>query len=259
MTKYVRNGLKVKDTILHLFKEKFNKDFYEYVSFCLENKYDVIDDTYCELHHILPKSKFPEFKKSEWNIVRLKYNDHVNAHLILAEIHPIKAFTRPLEFLTNINDEIREKLPLLQEIGINEWKNSERYTKFVEKCSIRNIERYKDDAEREKLSNSCKRSWENKPHEEKQKHIDERSIYNKSEIARKKNSEGVRRAYADGTLSKKLSEISKGKVWWNDGSTETKSFESPGENWNRGRITKFTKEQIDKRNKTLKEKKLNEN
>lgn len=295
----------MKDTILHLFKEKFNKDFYEYVSFCLENKYDVIDETYCELHHILPKSKFPEYINSEWNIVRLKYENHIIAHVKLAEIYPIRAFTEPLKFM--LLD--KEKYNILKIEGIKIWKDSIEYKIWRDKHeilwdsqkvggdryqhmlnmnhkshndelsikkrregnknswtderkkqkSLYNIEKYKNEDERIKLSESCKKAWNEKTYEEKQKHIDERSVYNKSDVGRKKNSEGVRRAYADGTLSKKLSEISKGKVWWNDGSSETKSAESPGENWSRGRITKFKKEQVEKRNKTLKEKNRNAN
>lgn len=86
--------------IIQLLNEKFNKDFSEYVNYCLDNVYLINDDIYCEYHHILPRSKFPEYKNETWNIIRLKYEDHTQAHFKLAEIHPIKSFTRPLEFLT---------------------------------------------------------------------------------------------------------------------------------------------------------------
>jgi hypothetical protein len=34
----------------------------------------------------------------------------------------------------------------------------------------------------------------------------------------------------------KLSEIRKGKKWWNNGIEETQAYDSPGESWNRGRL-----------------------
>lgn len=39
-----------------------------------------------ENHHILPKSMWPEFIDSKWNLVRLSYQDHYNAHEMLAKI-----------------------------------------------------------------------------------------------------------------------------------------------------------------------------
>lgn len=150
-------------------------------------------------------------------------------------------------------------MPILQSKGIEEWKCSEKYNIFVEKCSIRNTAKYKDENEREKLRVKCTLAWQNKSLVEKQKHIDERSNYNKSEEGRRKNSEGLKRAHEDGTLRKKLSEIQKGKKWWTDGVNEIKAFEKPSENWRNGRCVKFGKEQIEKRNKTLMEKNNNEN
>lgn len=249
----------MRESIIKNINNKFKKDFTKYVDFCINNKYEVEDEIYCEIHHILPRSKFPEFKNEKWNLVRLKYADHTKAHLILAEIHPIKSFIKPLTFLANIDEEIREKIPMLQAQGIDEWRKTDKYKKFVENCSKRGKNKFKDQNERDKLSEKCKSTWNKKSEEEKQKHIAERSAYNKSDAGRKKNSEGVRRAYADGTLGRKLSEISKGKVWWNNGSNETKSFDQPDVDWVRGRITKFTEEQVKKRNKTLEEKKRNAN
>ena len=40
---------------------------------------------YCENHHILPKSIFPEFAKHRENIVRLPITNHFLAHEILAK------------------------------------------------------------------------------------------------------------------------------------------------------------------------------
>jgi hypothetical protein len=44
------------------------------------------DGKYTEKHHILPKSLFPDYIKSPWNLVRLDYRAHFIAHLLLPRI-----------------------------------------------------------------------------------------------------------------------------------------------------------------------------
>ena len=41
---------------------------------------------YCEHHHILPKSVFPEYSKEKENLVKIPVLDHFRAHEILASI-----------------------------------------------------------------------------------------------------------------------------------------------------------------------------
>lgn len=41
------------------------------------------EETYCENHHILPKSIWPEYDRRVWNKVRLTYKDHFRVHEIL--------------------------------------------------------------------------------------------------------------------------------------------------------------------------------
>lgn len=43
-------------------------------------------DTIGERHHILPKSIFPEYAKSDWNLVMLTVDRHFKAHTLLPEI-----------------------------------------------------------------------------------------------------------------------------------------------------------------------------
>lgn len=291
--------------IIQILNDKFNRDFSEYVNYCLDNIYKINDDIYCEYHHILPRSKFPKYKNESWNIIKLKYSDHINAHVLLADILPIRSFTDPLKFMLIDKEKYNELI--IQ--GMNLWKNTESYKIWREKhqkiwnsqkidgerynhmlamsykshndtTSIKNrrngninswteerknkkseynINKYKDFNERNKLKIKCKESWDNKSQEEKDKHIMERTLYNKSDEGRRKNSEGLKRAHEDGTLRKKLGEIQKGKKWWTDGVNEIKAFEKPSENWRNGRCIKFGKEQIEKRNKTLMEKNNNEN
>lgn len=42
---------------------------------------------YSEIHHILPKSMYPEYKSTKENLVRMLYKDHIKAHKLLHEIY----------------------------------------------------------------------------------------------------------------------------------------------------------------------------
>ncbi|AUR97894.1 hypothetical protein NVP1244A_192 [Vibrio phage 1.244.A._10N.261.54.C3] len=79
------------ENIIQLFTEKFGdvdlEKLNKYVKFCQENVYDGCDE-YSEEHHILLKRHFPEYKTDAWNIVRLKYDDHVEAHRLLYMVLP---------------------------------------------------------------------------------------------------------------------------------------------------------------------------
>lgn len=43
---------------------------------------------YCEVHHVLPSSMFPEHSSDKWNLVRLTGRRHYVAHLILSSAFP---------------------------------------------------------------------------------------------------------------------------------------------------------------------------
>ena len=86
----------------------------------LDKYFDLIlsnDDSisYRENHHILPKCKFPEFINSDWNLVSLRYEDHVSAHKLLAIAYPINAFINPLRFMKS--DITSEEYKKLRQLG----------------------------------------------------------------------------------------------------------------------------------------------
>lgn len=284
--------------IKNIFECKFEENITEYLEFCFNNKYDGTE--YSEVHHILPRSKFPEYEFSEWNLVRLEYKDHIKAHILLAEIVPINAFIKPIRFMVE-NVELINKLKVK---GMAKWKKSVGYQTWRDKHkdvwdsqkvggtrhhhmfymssithtnpliitkrkenlvkswtqekrdakSLYNIEKYKDESEREKLSIACKSAWENKSEDERNDFIKKRSDFNKSDEGRKKNSDGVRRAYAETDLSERLSAMRRGKYWWNKDGKEIKSAECPAEGWVRGRAFKYDKSMVEKRNATIKAK-----
>lgn len=71
-----------------------------YLNFLLDYKLIFNDsDDYTENHHILPRSVFPEFINEEWNIIKLKYEDHKLAHLWLFKAINIRTYQRPLNWM----------------------------------------------------------------------------------------------------------------------------------------------------------------
>lgn len=56
-------------------------------------------DGYCESHHILPRSMYPEYAKSSWNLVRLNYKNHVYAHELLAKFFNNSKMKRAYSFI----------------------------------------------------------------------------------------------------------------------------------------------------------------
>lgn len=62
--------------------------------------YDVKESVgYCENHHILPISTFPEYEKEKWNIIKLGYEDHKLAHLLIFKAINIRKYQRPLNWM----------------------------------------------------------------------------------------------------------------------------------------------------------------
>lgn len=64
---------------------------------------------YCEMHHILPKSMFPEYRSCKWNLVRLDFEQHKKAHELLLHIFNNGEMKRAYLFInrSNLNDRIR--------------------------------------------------------------------------------------------------------------------------------------------------------
>ena len=118
---------------LKILNDKYGSSicFEEYVKFCLDNKYD--GEEYSELHHILPRSQFPEFEKSEWNIIRLQYLNHITAHEILANTLPIRSFIEPLKFMLQYDDKSKEFLSKLRKKEWELFKKSNQYNIWLEK------------------------------------------------------------------------------------------------------------------------------
>ena len=283
-----------------ILNEKHEADFSVYVDFCINNAYDGTD--YSELHHILPRSQFPEYINDSWNIVRLKYENHILAHEILASIMPIGSYIHPLKFMLQYN----KSSELISELRKKSWarfKTTESYsiwnykrTEFCKEAYAKNgkyhhhmvtmaklankeenksqksenIKKYWTEEKRNKkslqmiklyldnpelknvLSKKSKDYWDSdRSKESKEKIISN----NKKEENKKKNSVGLKAAWADPEKRNNFLKNRIGKVWWTNGITSIKSESCPGDDWTRGRSFKFTKEMSDKREATKARKK----
>ena len=78
------------NNLIELLKTKFDDVaiITQYINYINENKLPndaERSDTYYEIHHILPRSLFPEYEYEPTNLVKLKLYDHFVAHYIIAK------------------------------------------------------------------------------------------------------------------------------------------------------------------------------
>lgn len=95
---------------------------------------------YTEGHHLLPKSKFPEYIDTEENIFVLEYSDHVHAHVLLANAYKIKSFIVPLNFMLDYEGKKDADFSELWSTAIKKWwvtfKQTEEYGAWRQKRSV---------------------------------------------------------------------------------------------------------------------------
>jgi hypothetical protein len=117
----------------NMFLEKNKIDNIEYLEkyIKLMIEYKLLEsEDYTEKHHILPRSVFPEFENEDWNIIELKYEDHVNAHLYLFKSINIRQYQRPLNWMLN-QYKNREEISNSAKIGwINLKNDKDKYEKW---------------------------------------------------------------------------------------------------------------------------------
>jgi len=103
---------------------------------------------YTEMHHVLPRCLFPDYEHNMYNLSRLLYKDHIEAHKLLAKAYPINQFVRPLNFMLgqiSKNDpEYKHMLSDARKASFAEFKTTLAY-----------------DVWRKKHSESTKNSWNN--------------------------------------------------------------------------------------------------
>lgn len=103
----------------------------KYIKFLINYKIDINEtDIYTEKHHILPRSTFPEYEKENWNIVELKYEDHVKAHLFIFKAINIRSYQRPLNWMIGYYKNSEEISKAVKKGWINLKNDKEKYEKW---------------------------------------------------------------------------------------------------------------------------------
>lgn len=62
---------------------------------------------YTEEHHICPKSMFPEYSTSKWNIVSMTFDRHCKAHELLYKMYQNDSMKRALWFMSGFDESTR--------------------------------------------------------------------------------------------------------------------------------------------------------
>jgi len=97
----------------------------EYVDLCLSKALPTKIRFETECHHILPKCNraFPEFRKAKWNLVHLRFADHVHAHYLLYKATRAAEFAAAMVFtlgnscaFPRTDAELLDILPIIEKI-----------------------------------------------------------------------------------------------------------------------------------------------
>lgn len=176
----------------------------KYIKLLLDYKIEECGE-YTEMHHILPRSVFPEFEKEDWNIIELKYMDHINAHLYLFKSINIRKYQRTLNFMIPKYKD-SELISNAAKIGwLNLKGDEEKYKKWRNSRSNhmkllssneqqRRAKLFWDNMTKEQyelFSSKMKGYWTDEKREEKSKQMNEH--YSNQENIEKKRIEGQKR------------------------------------------------------------------
>ena len=149
----------MKEKLKTLFIEKHgNPDSIEkldlYLDFVLTYKLDE-NISYTEKHHILDRASFPEFEKSDWNLVELEYQDHILAHELLFEAYNTRRYQRTLNF-----NGVKKDSTLISNAAKKGWitlkNDTVKYNKWRDNRTV-----YLKSLNSEHYSNLSKKFWYN--------------------------------------------------------------------------------------------------
>jgi len=156
----------------------------EYLDLVLNYDKDV-NETYSETHHILTRSQFPEYYDQDWNLVKLRYEDHVKAHELLYESFNLRTYHYCLTFM-KVDNKDREKVSNAAKKGWISLKNdAEKYKQwhlkrqeYLENMPV---------AHREKIGKAGKNVWQNYSEEEYNKRCETNKNIWTEEVRKKKS------------------------------------------------------------------------
>lgn len=222
-----------------------NSKLIEYLTFIDSYSVKFSASDYCEIHHILPQSSFPKFKKAKWNQVKLLYTDHILVHELLAQAYITRGNLRTLNFMNSQVSKNSELISIAAKKGwvklksnpdtYSNWKsrhsvymksvsNSEQSSRstlawsrikqdpvlYKKRCDI-NKANWTEDLKLKK-SQSMKKYFADNPTESSARSMKRWS--NTDEVTRKQFSDKVRESLSDPIVKDKIS--TKLKTKWQD-------------------------------------------
>lgn len=195
-------------------KEKFfekhkviNNEYYldKYINFLINYKLEK-DIEYSEIHHILPKSTFPEFKEEKWNMICLDYDSHILVHLWIFKAVNDRRYQRPLNWMMNFYKNSEEISNAAKRGWENLKKDSDKYKKWIDSRSD-----YMRGLSSEEQSRRAKIFWDNISDSEHLEFCNKMKSY-WTEEKRKQKSADMLKYYSDPkNINRKKEEST--KVW----------------------------------------------
>lgn len=99
------------EQILRKYEIKDEQSLVEYLKLIQQYKQNatITEGTYCELHHICPKSMFKEHRLSKWNFIRLPFDIHIECHRLLCLFYMNDSCRRAYQFVARHDESERIK------------------------------------------------------------------------------------------------------------------------------------------------------
>jgi len=184
---------------------------------------------YYELHHILPKSIFPEYVDESWNKVLLTATEHYLCHKLLLNMTTGNAYHRMVHAFWSMATRKTENMDRI-ELSVDEYEN------------LRN--EFSKSRTALQTGKVCKESTKQLIGiANKGRKPSEAAVLNsvKARKGKKKPADAVKRS-AD---AQRGNTNVRGKSWWNNGVKSCMAFEQPDQSWIRGRLA-FTESHREK-------------
>lgn len=153
--------MELKNKIYNIFIDKLGKPdsniaLLEYIEFTINYDNAIIDSEYFERHHILPSSQFKLYSKTDWNIVKLKYEDHITAHEMLYMAYITRSNLYPLNFMkSQLSKDSKMVSKATKRAWISLKNNKTNYNKWLKSRS-----KYMKSISSEERSRRTKLMWE---------------------------------------------------------------------------------------------------
>jgi hypothetical protein len=194
---------------------KDRKLLLNYISFC-KNNLNIDESIYSE-NHLLPVAVDKSFIKVKYNIIRLTYKNHIEAHKMLVECYPIRKFFNPLHFMC------KGDVKYSRSEAIKQWwiqfKSTNEYQYWIEKhrISTNNFENFnkagkeihliniKTSEHKNKIKNTLRKFWDNVDDEYLAKLSEQRKLSMTLEV-REKISNTWKERWKDEKYHKKMCE-----------------------------------------------------